>query len=590
MEKNKKHKNKKKNLKKIFGIIAVILGILGLSSYFVYNGYLNGKQTEVSYVDFIELTDEGKIDEIQINKDKAVIHFEVDGKPKHVTYPATEDFVKDMMLKGISVKIINQNFTLLLTLGQFLFILIILLPILKQIGDPDIEFNTKQDNNIKFSDVAGMEEIKNDLTSIIDMFTDKKYADAGVRIPKGILLEGNPGNGKTLLAKAFAGEADVNFMAVNASDIGSKFVSVSAQKVKKLFKIARENAPCILFIDEIDSVGAKRTNASDSVSKEMNSTLTALLNQMDGFEENSGVLVLAATNRSDVLDDALLRPGRFDKKFIVSNPDRVTRKKLFEFYLKDKEISNDVTYEKLSNKTQGCSSAEIATIVNEAVINSVKNNRKNISLKDFDKAIMESAIKGHICKEYEQTPREKKIIAYHEAGHALINHFYCQKRVSFITTQPTTSGAGGFTITESPKEELMPISDIEKRIVMCYGGRAAEIILANNDTLNVSAGASQDVAEATKMALHYIPVRDSIDYSQLGEMGNKKLSEQVERLLHDCSAKALTELQKYRNYLDVVAKKLIENDSLSEEEFLKLVNDVSNHKEKEANIINKIKQ
>lgn len=569
--KDKNNFNKKKNTKSfviLFITFALLIAAIVVPSILKHN-YM--QENKVNYVDFLEAVDKGEIKEITINKSKNIIYYKDNRTTKNTTYPDNDDFINDIMLKGIDVNVKTPLNIDLFSIFQCIFIVLMIAILCKQLADPDIEYDTVQKSDVTFNDVAGLSEIKKDLTSTIDMFLDEKYKKAGVKVPKGILLEGPPGNGKTLLAKACAGEAKINFMAINACDIESKFVSVSAVKIKRMFKTAQENAPCIIFIDEIDAIGSKRSNNSDSVSKEFNSTLTALLNQMDGFSDNTGVLVLAATNRASSLDDALLRPGRFDKKLIISEPDRTTRKKLFELYLKDKQIDDTITYEKLGNKTQGCSCAEIATIVNEAVVNSVKDNRSTLNISDFDKAILESAIKGHICEEYEQTPREKEIVAYHEAGHAIISHFYSNTGVTFVTTQPTTSGAGGFTITKSSQEELTPISDIKNEIVMLYGGRAGEIVLANGVDTKVSTGASSDISRATELAIRYILARDAIDYDKLGEYGNKKLAEEVERTLKSSSTIALDVLCQHRDDLEKIAKTLIDKEFLSEEDFLEVL-------------------
>lgn len=571
--------------KRLLRMICVFLICISCFSFYGFQEYQ--EKNRVNYIEFMEKIDAGEIPSVIINKAKDTIYYYDGYWIKNVAYPDTENFINNLLLKGVDVTVKKTSFSYATAIQLFLLLLLIF-SVYKQFADPNIEYETGRNNTLSFDDVAGLTEVKKDLTEIIDMFLDKKYAKAGAKIPKGVLLEGPPGNGKTLLARALAGESKINFIAVNACDIESKFVSVSATKIKNLFRDAQEKAPCILFIDEIDAIGSKRSSGTDAASKDFNSTLTALLNQMDGFQENTGVFVLAATNRSSALDEALLRPGRFDKKIIIPNPDRSSRKKLFELCLKDKKLNDTVTYDNLSNKTQGCSCAEITTIVSDAIVNSIRAQRDVLDIEDFNKAILESSIKGHICQEYEQTAREKKIIAYHEAGHAILNHFYCKKRVSFITTQPTTSGAGGFTVTESPQEDLLPISDIEKRIVMCYGGKAAETILANNNALDVSSGASQDVIDATQMALKYVSVRDSIDYSQLGKMGEQRLADQTEYLLKACSDKALSELQKYRSYLDAVANALIEQESLSEEEFLKILNRVYETKEKENQLIESI--
>lgn len=564
---------KKKILK--FLLFFVLWAVILVSVLSICNSYmLKNEKYAVPYTTFLEEVNNNNIKKIEINKNASKIYFKYSNDKflkHHTTYPNTDEFIEDMLLQNIDVSVSNgANANVYLTIFELMFFIVFSAIFFKRMDSSDTDTFDVSNNNITFKDVAGMNELKAELLLYSDMMKNSEYKDRGVKLPKGILLEGPPGNGKTLIAKAFAGEAGVNFLAINACDLGSKFIGVGSMKIKKLFKKAQELSPCVLFIDEIDAVGEKRTNSGDAAGKEMNTVLTSLLNQMDGFEQNEGVLVLAATNRADALDAALLRPGRFDRKIIVNTPDRLTRRALFEFALKNIDVSENISIELLANKTKGCSCAEITTIVNDAIIKSIQNKHSVVEMSDFEDAILTMEIKGHVREEYEQTPREKQIIAYHEAGHAIISHFYCNKRVSLITTRPTTSGAGGFTITETAPEELMPISDIKKRIVMCYGGRAAETFLKGNEQ-DVSAGASQDVVEATKLALKYILIQDAIDYTQLGENGEKRLSDSAEKLLQECSKIASKEISRYKEFLVDVAENLIQNESLTESEFLKIL-------------------
>ena len=581
---DKKKTDKKSNIKYI--IIAIVFGVLAIGSWIGYNTYTNSEKFEIAYNDFLVAVQQDEINEITINKEKNLIYFKQDGVKYHTTYPGTENFVERMLLQGVTVKsAFSLSSTMLISSVEIIFFVLMISFFRKMLTDEaDIDFCNAQDNKTTFEDVAGMQEIKRDLKTYLDMFSNEKYREAGARIPKVILFEGPPGNGKTLISKAFAGESGTNFIAVNACDFSSKFVSVGSAKIKRLFEMAKKQSPCVIFIDELDAIGSKRTDGDGAASKEFNSVLTALLNQMDGFETNQEILVLAATNRAEALDPALLRPGRFDKKLVVSEPDRVTRKELFSLLLKDKEVSDLVTVEQLSAKTNGCSCAEISTIVNEAIINATRENRNVLEMTDFENAILESSIKGHICEEYEQTQREKEIVAYHEAGHAIVAHYYGNNRVSFITTQPTTSGAGGFTLTDSPYENLIPMSDIVKRITMFYGGRAAEVFLTGNET-EATVGASQDITQATELALKLIPIRDGIDYTLLGEKGNKKLTEAVEGTLRVAYQQARETIKQNRTALVEVAQALIEKDYLDEKEFLEILTKVETNAAKEKELL-----
>lgn len=571
-----------KKIKKIITFLLILsMLIFGYSVFSLF--FFNSEKFYVPYNSFVEMIDKGSLKDVKVNKQKSKIYFSKNNsnilfKNKYyTTYPATEDFIEILLKKDVKVSVAkNTDTSSYISTAISLGFLVGFLIYMKNFENGDMETNPVEDNKLTFDDVAGMNELKHDLSFIAEMMKNKDYKKAGAKIPKGILLEGPPGNGKTLISRAFAGEAGVNFIAVNACDFGSKYIGVGTLKINKIFKNAKENSPCVLFIDEIDAIGAKRISEGGASANEYNTILTALLNNMDGFDQNTDVLVLAATNRADDLDPALLRPGRFDKKFVVAPPDKLTRKELFKFATKDVNVNADVSYDELSKKTYGCSSSEITTIVNEAIINSVKNHHKDVQICDFEKAILETELKGHLKEEYEQTEREKKITAYHEAGHAVISYVYCNKRVSNITIRPTTSGAGGFTITENSGEDLMPIMDIKNRIVMCYGGRAAESVLLGSVEM-ASAGASQDVIEATKMAKNYVLIRDGIDYTQLGEKGQNETATQTLALLRECSGKAKQLISGNWDLVSKIANKLLEQETITETEFEDLVKDYSSY-------------
>ena len=325
---NKKKKEKRKNKRTLLISILFLLFVLTFGSQFV-----TMSQTKVEYPKFIEQVQSGKVISADINSNSGKVKYKLkdSNKTYYTNYPYTEDFVETLLLKNVDIKITETSWLIyLLKYGMTPLMFILLLYFIYNTGMSDFKVETIENVNCTFKDVAGMEEIKEDMLLISQMMKDPSYRESGAKIPRGILLEGPPGNGKTLLARAFAGETGVNFIAINACDLGSQFVGIGSSKIKKVFEAAKRNSPCVIFIDELDSVGAKRSPNQDSASKEMNTMLTALLNQMDGFEVMDNVMVLAATNRSDGLDEALVRPGRFDRKFVIDYPDKKTRKEIME--------------------------------------------------------------------------------------------------------------------------------------------------------------------------------------------------------------------------------------------------------------------
>jgi cell division protease FtsH len=479
-----------------------------------------------------------------------------------------------LLVNGVDIKIHETSWLMyLLEYGLTPLLCILLLSSLgKSFSLNDIEVEPISDIKARFSDVAGMEEIKGDLLSLSEVMKNEDYRKSGAKIPRGILLEGPPGNGKTLLARAFAGETGVNFIAINACDLGSMFVGAGSSKIKKLFETAKKNSPCVIFIDEIDAVGTRRSEHDDSASKEMNTMLTALLNQMDGFKSVDNVMVLAATNRADALDDALVRPGRFDRKFVISIPDQDAREELFKLYSKNIKMADDVDFKKLAIRTYGQSCSSIECIVNESVLNSIKEKSDVVRNKDFEDAILQMTIKGHVKKKNIQCPNDKKIVAYHEAGHAILTYFCTDQKVSNISIIPTTSGAGGFTLSWNESEDVLtPIETDKKQILVLYGGRAAETFLGGGNIENSSRGSSNDIKCATTLAAQYVNFKNGVDYSVFGKYGVEKIMKETENLLAEVWEDALNIINEKWKYVEAVANKLIEKESMEYDEFVSII-------------------
>ena len=495
----------------------VVLVIMMALNFLVVPFIKEGQIKQVDYGTFMTMTEKGEISKVDIQTNQIVFI----GKNDNVTYKtglmndagltdrlhnAGVEFSSDIVRKdsplldavlswvlplaifyflwnGISKKMFNRDSANSLMFGGM--------------GKSGAKIYVKSSEGIKFSDVAGEDEAKENLTEIVDYLHDpSKYKDIGASMPKGILLVGPPGTGKTMLAKAVAGEANVPFFSMSGSEFVEMFVGMGASKVRDLFKQAKEKAPCIVFIDEIDAIGKKRDGQIGG-NDEREQTLNQLLTEMDGFEGNSGVMILAATNRPDALDPALTRPGRFDRRVPVELPDLKGREEILKVHAKKIKIADDVDFKLIARMASGASGAELANIINEAALRAVRDNRKFVNQSDLEESI-EVVIAGYQKKNSILTDAEKWRVSYHEVGHALVAAKQTNSApVTKITIIPRTSGALGYTMqVDEGNHYLMTKSELENKIATLTGGRAAEEVVFGD----VSTGASNDIEQATKLA------------------------------------------------------------------------------------------
>lgn len=456
-------------------------------------------------------------------------------------------------------------------------------------GKSDAKVYVKSADGIKFADVAGEDEAKENLTEIVDyLHNPDKYKEIGASMPKGILLVGPPGTGKTMLAKAIAGEANVPFFSMSGSEFVEMFVGMGASKVRDLFKQAKEKAPCIVFIDEIDAIGQKRNSGAMGGNDEREQTLNQLLTEMDGFEGNNGVIILAATNRPESLDAALTRPGRFDRRVPVELPDLKGREEILKVHAKKIKVSEDVDYSKIARMASGASGAELANIVNEAALRAVRDKRKFATQADLEESI-EVVIAGYQKKNAILTDHEKLVVSYHEIGHALVAAKQTNSApVQKITIVPRTSGALGYTMqVEEGNHYLMTKEELENKIATYTGGRAAEEIVFQS----ISTGASNDIEQATKIARSMLTrygMSEDFDMVALETVSNQylggdtslacsaqmqaKIDDQVIELVKKQHEKAKHILIENREKLDELAKFLYEKETITGDEFMSILN------------------
>ena len=598
-------KTPKKPLIFYYGIAMVVLLLLNM---LVMPLITQHQVEEVDYGTFIKMTESKEIGQVEIednqilftNKDKSKIYktglLNDDGLVQRL-YDSGAEFSGEIVeqMSPLMSFIVSWVLPVVLfvVLGQLLS-----RQLMKKMGGPNaMKFDmgkssakvyVQSSDGIKFADVAGEDEAKENLSEVVDyLHNPNKYKEIGASMPKGILLVGPPGTGKTMLAKAVAGEANVPFFSMSGSEFVEMFVGMGASKVRDLFRQAKEKAPCIVFIDEIDAIGKKRDNQL-STNDEREQTLNQLLTEMDGFEGNNGVIILAATNRPESLDPALTRPGRFDRRVPVELPDLAGREAILRVHAKKIKVAPDVDLAKIARMASGASGAELANIVNEAALRAVRDGRASATQADLEESI-EVVIAGYQKKNSILTTREKLIVSYHEIGHALVAAKQTNSApVQKITIIPRTSGALGYTMqVEDGNHYLMSREEIENKIATFTGGRAAEEVVFHS----VTTGASNDIEQATKFARAMITrygMSDNFDMVALETVTNQylggdaslacsaetqaEIDRQVVDLVKKQHAKAVRILQENRPKLDELAKFLYEKETITGEEFMEILN------------------
>ena len=594
----------------VYYIIAVV--IIVLLNVFALPALSERSVKETDYTTFLKAVDRGKVYEATINSDYIYYTMKVDGNDVYCKTVSVEDqdLVSHLYDAGVSIEGTapqRQSLLLSLILGYVLPIAIFILlgrwlskkmmssmgnggpGGMMSFGKSNAKVYVKSSTGIKFSDVAGEDEAKELLTEIVDfLHNPEKYREIGASMPKGALLVGPPGTGKTLLAKAVAGEAEVPFFSISGSEFVEMFVGMGAAKVRDLFKQANEKAPCIVFIDEIDTIGKKRDGSGmGGGNDEREQTLNQLLTEMDGFDGSKGVVILAATNRPDSLDPALLRPGRFDRRIPVELPDLQGREEILKVHAKKIKIADTVRFDDIAKAAAGASGAELANIVNEAALRAVRDGRKFATQADFEESI-EVVIAGYQKKNRVLSNKEKLIVSYHEIGHALVAAKQTESApVHKITIIPRTSGALGYTMQVDDGEHyLMSKEELENKIATFTGGRAAEELIFHS----ITTGASNDIEQATKIARAMISrygMSDDFDMVAMESVSNQylggdssltcsfetqtMLDKKVVELVRKQHEKALKILQDNIGKLHELAQYLYEHETITGEEFMKIL-------------------
>lgn len=594
MSKNKGNNNEKKNKKSmlLIGLLILFVIVIALVSIFWVKNTSKKDENTLAYTDLIKELSYGNIEKVEMTTGSTTVKVKLKDVEEEKTsiVPETESFmnlVQSKVAEGNELELIQKPKSILAQIPSMimsilptaimlaLFIMIFKMQGLGEKGK--VYDDTERKTKIKFDDVAGLDEEKEEMIEIVDFLKKpEKFKKMGARVPKGVLLYGKPGTGKTLIAKAIAGEADVPFISMSGSEFIEMFAGLGASRVRKLFEKARKLAPCIVFIDEIDAIGSRRTSNSGAET-ENNQTLNQLLVEMDGFSSEETIIVLAATNRPEMLDKALLRPGRFDRQITIPVPDLKGRLEILKIHARDKKISDDVNLESIAEDTAGFTGAELENILNEAAIVATKNKHEDIENLDIEEAVKKVTVglekRGRVYSE-----KDKKLTAYHEAGHAVVSRYLpTQTNVKEISIIPR-GVAGGYTMYKSDEDKYyISKTEMQEKLIALLGGRAAEKLVLND----ISTGASNDIEVATKIARDMVtkygmsdnlgPIdfqgKEPYEMQMFGENIGDKIGEEVKKLIDIAYSDALSLLQQHRDKLDMIAQALLEKEKINEEDF-----------------------
>ena len=592
---NKPKQNKKTSI--YFIIAGIILIIAIVAGIFWMNSKKDKEEKTISYTDLIKQIDDGVIEKVEMTVGSTTIKVKIKDveEEKEAIVPNTQAFIEliqDQKLKGNEIELIQKQQNMFYTTFQYLFSLLptILLIILfvavfkmQGLGDKGKIYDAETTKSkIKFNDVAGLDEEKQEMVELVQFLKEpKKFIEMGAKIPKGVLLYGKPGTGKTLIAKAIAGEAKVPFISMSGSEFIEMFAGLGASRVRKLFEKAKKVAPCIVFIDEIDAIGSRRASGSGAET-ENNQTLNQLLVEMDGFDTEETIIVLAATNRPEMLDKALLRPGRFDRQITIALPDMKGREEILNIHAKDKKFAENVSMKDIAGDTAGFTGAELANILNEAAIIATIKEHKAITQNDIEDAVKKVTV-GLEKQSRVISERDKRLTAFHEAGHAIVSsQLETQKDIKEVSIIPR-GVAGGYTMYKTNEDKYyISKKEMEEKLIALLGGRAAEKLVLND----ISTGASNDIEVATQIAKDMIikygmsdnlgPIsintdKDPYELQLLGEKFGDAIGAEVKIMLDTAYAKAQSILNNNMDKLHAVAEVLIQKEIISAEEFEEII-------------------
>ena len=594
----KPNKTSKKLVNIIFSIIIAVLAVLTIFLIYQDQNKKNADENKLAYTDLVKEIEAGNVEKIELTVGSTDLKVKMkdSDEEKKAIVPSVQVFMELMQEKavqGTEIKLETRTPSVLSQIPSYIFSLLptlimlalfIMIFKMQGLGEKgQVYDDTERRTKISFDDIAGLDEEKEELKEIVEFLKKpKKFTEMGAKIPKGVLLYGKPGTGKTLIAKAIAGEADVPFISMSGSEFIEMFAGLGASRVRKLFEKARKLSPCIVFIDEIDAIGSRRSSNSGAET-ENNQTLNQLLVEMDGFSSEETVIILAATNRPEMLDSALLRPGRFDRQITIPAPDLKGREEILKIHSRDKKLADDVSLENIAEDTAGFTGAELANILNEAAIIATKKEHEAITNDDLDEAVKKVTV-GLEKTSRKISERDKKLTAYHEAGHAIVSQFLpTQTAVKEVSIIPRGM-AGGYTMYKSDEDKYyISKTEMEEKLIALLGGRAAEKLILND----ISTGASNDIEVATRISKDMITVygmsdiigpislKDNdgqLEYQMFGDDMQDAIGKEVKRLIDIAYQNAQEILKQNIETLHAIAKELIAKEKINEEEFNKFFN------------------